>query len=120
MSHAGFPIDLTQLIANENHKAIDMDAVERLMDEEREKSRAHAFSVSSSTVSSSIKLGEGGVPSAIQAWMKDGRYYPSRLLPSLSDKAIDLSPEFTGYLNQSEEETSIVALLPDIQVSQAG
>lgn len=93
----GFPIDLTHLIVKENNKTFDMNAVDRLMDEEREKSRAHAFSLSSSAPSS-VKLGEGGVPTAVKEWMAEG-----------------IAPEFTGYARQVEEETSVVALLPDLQ-----
>ena len=70
-THTGFPIDLTHLIVKENNKTFDMNAVDRLMDEEREKSRAHAFSLSSSAPSS-VKLGEGGVPTAVKEWMAEG------------------------------------------------
>jgi alanyl-tRNA synthetase len=70
---AGFPIDLTHLIAKENGRTFDMDAVDRLMEEERDKSRAHAFSLSSSS-SSSVKLGEGGVPTAIKEWIAEGTF----------------------------------------------
>jgi alanyl-tRNA synthetase len=131
--NAGFPIDLTHLIAKENGRTFDMDAVDRLMEEERDKSRAHAFSLSSSSSSSSapssVKLGEGGVPTAIKEWIAEGTHPRTRrgtearsapessllLLLVLHSCLLGITPEFTGYAREVEEETSVVALLPDPQ-----
>jgi alanyl-tRNA synthetase len=129
--NTGFPIDLTHLIAKENGRTFDMDAVDRLMEEERDKSRAHAFSLSSSSSSapSSVKLGEGGVPTAIKEWIAEGTHITRALALKHALRqsphccscsccipaSLGITPEFTGYAREVEEETSVVALLPDPQ-----
>lgn len=94
------------------------------MEEERQKSRAHAFSLPSSTPTS-IKMGEGGIPTEVREWMSDGMFsaccnvfivfFIAHTLIFLNGTGIE--PEFTGYDKQTENEAAILALLPDIQVN---
>ncbi len=115
--HTGFPIDLTGLILRERGKSFNETAVERLMDEERQKSRSLPFSYSPSnppTSTPSSQFIPRSPPAELVKQLKSqGDTFPPRCSFLIFYRLYLLYPGilsvFSGYESLEEEASELIA-----------
>lgn len=123
----GFPLDLTQMILNERNISVDVDAFNKCMQEQKERSRADTKGTKTlwesknlEATDDSCKYDPSEVDSKVLAILKDGEFVESANSGDEVEVALDTTPFYGTQGGQVGDSGEFKAIMNVTEASRAG